>query len=194
VECRGLLERLVRGPLPAAVEALLRTWSQRFGAVVVRPAVILETRAATDLDALQDDLALRPFLRRRLGPTTAEVAAAAVLSLVEALRDAGHLPRVDAALRLAADARQAYTGLVDEQVLEFLLVSLLAFNAARPEQLAELEGATSLLERLQHQFPRARLTELRAAAGRLAGDLRAAPPPSPARRKARNPQRRRPPT
>jgi hypothetical protein len=111
---------------------------------------------------------------------------------VEALREAGHLPSVDAALRLSADSRLAYAGLVDEQVLEFLLVSLLAFNAARPEQLAELEGATSLLERLQRQFSDARLTELGHAAARLSGDLRAAPASAPARRKTRKPRRPRP--
>jgi hypothetical protein len=68
--------------------------------------------------------------------------------------------------------RRAYAGLVDEQVLEFLLVSLLAFEAAWPERLTELEGSSALLERLQHQFPPERLAALRAAAHRLAGRLR----------------------
>ena len=46
--------------------------------------------------------------------------------------------------------------MIDEQVLEFLLVSLLAFSEARPERLAELEGALGLLERLERQFWRRR--------------------------------------
>jgi hypothetical protein len=99
------------------------------------------------------------------------VTAADALELAAALRGVGHLPRVDAALRLAAEPRRAYAGLVDEQVLEFLLVSLLAFELAWPERLAELEGSTGLRERLEHQFPSARLAELRAAASRLAGTL-----------------------
>jgi hypothetical protein len=103
--------------------------------------------------------------------TVAEVSAADALELAAALRASGHLPRVDAALRLAAEPRRAYAGLVDEQVLEFLLVSLLAFQTARPERLGELEGALGLLERLERQFPPERLRELRAAASRLAGEL-----------------------
>src|SRR5207237_276243 len=78
---------------------------------------------------------LRPFLRGRLGPTVAEVAAADALELAARLHEEGHMPRVDAALRLVSEPRRAYPGLVDEQVLEFLLVSLLAFRQARPEQL-----------------------------------------------------------
>ena len=108
----------------------------------------------------------------------------------------GHLPRVDAALRLAAEPRRAYAGLVDEQVLEFLLVSLLAFRVAWPERLAELEGSAALLERLEHQFPPARLAELRASAERLAGGLAAAPRrpgASPRTRSGRVRRSRRPP-
>jgi len=81
-----------------------------------------------------------------------------------------------------------YAGLVDEQVLEFLLVSLLAFSEARPERLAELEGALGLLERLERQFAPPRLDELNADARRLAGDLLATPAsaaPSTRRRRPR---------
>jgi hypothetical protein len=56
---------------------------------------------------------------------------------------------------------------VDEQVLEFLLVSLLAFQQARPERLVEPEGATSLLD--QSAPPPERLREPRTVAERLAG-------------------------
>jgi hypothetical protein len=102
------------------------------------------------------------------------------------------LPQVDAALRLSADPRRAYAGLVDEQVLEFLLVSLLAFQRAQPEQLASLEGSMVLLERLERQFPPQRLVELRAAAARLAGNLNSAPPaPRPKPKRARSRPNRR---
>jgi hypothetical protein len=76
-------------------------------------------------------------------------------------------------------------------VLEFLLVALLAFSTARPAVLDELEGATSLRERLERQFPPERLSALRTAAARLAGDL-AAGPPVRAKTRARRPRRQRP--
>ena len=114
---------------------------------------------------------MRPFVRERLAPTVVEIAAADALELAAALRAGGQLPRVDAALRLAAEPKRAYAGLVDEQVLEFLLVSLLAFQVAWPERLSELEGSTALLERLEHQFPPARLSELRARGAAAGGRL-----------------------
>src|SRR5207302_11047285 len=157
--------------------------------VAVRPAVLIEARSAAELDEAIADERVRPFVRARIGPMVAEVPAGDVLELAAKLREAGHLPRVDAALRLAAEPRRAYAGLVDVQVLEFLLVSLLAFQRARPEQLAQLEGSLTLLERLERQFPRERLGELRAAADHLAGELgmaAASVPDSPRRpRRAR---------
>jgi hypothetical protein len=170
-DCRRLLRKLTQGPLPETVEARLTAWEQRFGALGVRPAVLVEARSPAELDDAIADDRVRPFVRARLGPTVAEVAAADVLALAAALREGGHLPRVDAALRLASEPRRAYAGLIDEQVLEFLLVGLLAFQRARPEYLGELEGARSLLERLERQFPPERLSQLRAAAASLAGEL-----------------------
>jgi hypothetical protein len=170
-ECRRLLLRLTEDVLPTAIEERLAAWRQRFGAVEVRPAVLVEARSPRELDEVLADDRIRPFVRARVGVTVAEVSAADALELAAALRASGHLPRVDAALRLAAEPRRAYAGLVDEQVLEFLLVSLLAFQTARPERLGELEGALGLLERLERQFPPERLRELRAAASRLAGEL-----------------------
>ena len=186
-ECRQLLGQLTQAALPTSVDERLSAWDRRFGALDIRPAVLLEGRAAADLDEALTDESVRPFVRKRLGPEVAEVAAADALELAAVLRAGDHLPRVDAALRLAAEPRRAYAGLVDEQVLEFLLVSLLAFRGAWPERLAELEGSASLLERLEHQFPPARLSELRNAAERLAGALRSAPvgPPRKARRTVR---------
>lgn len=170
-ECRQLVSKLTQAALPAEIEARLAAWDRRFGALDIRPAVLLAARSAADLDAVLAEERVRPFVRSRLGPEVVEVAAADALELAAALRDADHLPRVDAALRLGAEPGRAYAGLVDEQVLEFLLVSLLAFRQAWPERLAELEGSAALLERLEHQFPPARLAELRSAAQRLAGTL-----------------------
>ena len=189
-ECRRLLRKLTQGPLPEAVDTKLAAWESRYGALGVRPAVLVEARSEAELDEAIADERVRPFVRARLGPTVAEVPAADVLELAAALRDGGHLPRVDAALRLASEPRRAYAGLIDEQVLEFLLVGLLAFQRARPEYLGELEGSLSLLERLERQFPPERLSQLHAAAVRLAGELGAGvarPParPGPRRRRKR---------
>jgi hypothetical protein len=174
-ECRQLLLKLSLARLPDEVESRLSGWEQRFGALQIRPAVLLEAQTAEELEAVAAEDEVRPFLRGRIGACAVEVAAADALELAAALRSSGHLPRVDAALRLAAQPRQAFGGLVDEQVLEFLLVSLLAFQTAWPERLADLEGSTALLERLEHQFPPERLAELRTAANRLAGQLPGAP-------------------
>jgi hypothetical protein len=182
-ECRRLLTRLSQAALPDRVEERLAAWRERYGAVAVRPVVLLDARTASELDSVLAEDTVQPFIQRRLGPTTAEVAAAEALALATALRASGHLPRVDAALRLVAEPRRSYVGLVDEQVLEFLLVSLLAFQHARPERLAELEGALSLLQRLERQFATERLAELRTAAARLAGELRASPPRPKSRRR-----------
>jgi hypothetical protein len=192
-ECRKLLRQLTQTELPKSVEERLSAWEQRFGALEIRPAVLLEARTAHDLDAALAEERVRPFVRSRLSEKVAEVTAADALELAAALRATDHLPRVDAALRLAADARKSFVGLVDEPVLEFLLVSLLAFQSAWPERLSELEGSTSLLERLEHQFPPARLSELRSAAERLAGRLRSAPTSSSGRR-AQPSRRRSPPS
>ncbi len=188
-ECRQLLRELTQAELPAAIDARLHAWDQHFGALTIRPAVVLEGRSAAELEAVTADEHVRPFVRGQLSRTLVEVTAADALELAAVLRSVGHLPRVDAALRLAAEPKRAYAGLVDEQVLEFLLVSLLAFEVAWPERLAELEGAAGLRERLEHQFPAARLAELRAAANRLAGALGSAGPSVRARRRASGPKR-----
>ncbi len=171
-ECTQLLERLTGGPLPGSVAAQLAAWESRFGALALRPAVILDARSAEELQAAAALEGVKPFIRRPLGPTVAEVPASHALELAQALRAAGHLPRVDAALRLMA-GRRAYAAFVDERVLEFLLVSLLAFQRAEPQHLAQLEGSLTLLERLEGLFPPERLEALRAAASSLAGELRA---------------------
>ena len=88
-ECRRLLERLTRGALPPAIEAQLAEWDAAFGALVLRPAVVLEARSEALMDELLTLDAIRPFVRRRLGATVADVPAAEVIGLVDALRAAG---------------------------------------------------------------------------------------------------------
>jgi hypothetical protein len=184
--CRQLLERLTQASLPAAVEARLADWERGFGALALRPAVLLEARSPSDLDSVEGLQVVRPFLRRRLSPSVAEVAASQAPALVEELHSAGHLPRVDAALRLMA-GRNAYATMIDERVLEFLLISLLALREVGPEQLAHLEGSLDLLERLEALFPQEQLRTIREAAAQLAATIRS----SPRAPSQRSPRRRR---
>jgi hypothetical protein len=174
LELRQLLGRLTGASLPAEVDARLSDWERRFGAIALRPAVLLEAREASDLDAVQELRAIRRVIRRRLSPTVAEVAASQAPTLVDMLHSAGHLPRVDAALRLMA-GRNAYAAMVDERVLEFLLTCLLALREVRPEQLAHLEGSLDLVERLEDLFPPEELKSIHEAAAQLAGILNSAP-------------------
>lgn len=186
-ECRTLLLRLGGGTLPELVMDQLDEWGERTGAIALRPTVLLEARDPADLARLRAEDAFREFFRSEadLGPGVAEVPASKVPAFTEALRAAGYFPEVDAALRLMA-GRRAYSSLVDEQVLEFLFASLLAFRAVAPDQVAALEGAPSLLERLESIFPPEHRTRITEAANHLAAALRGATglPSSAPRRRA----------
>jgi len=78
-ECRRLLARLTVGALPVAVDERLASWHARYGAVAVRPAVLVEARSEDELDAALAEDSVQPFIQRRLGPLAAEVAAADAL-------------------------------------------------------------------------------------------------------------------
>lgn len=182
-ECRELLTRLTGDTLPPDVERLLSDWEHRFGALVLRPAVLLEAHDAADLDEALAAEGIARLVKTRLSPTLAEVPASHAAELADALHAVGHLPRLDASLRLLA-GRRAYQSLVDERTLEFLLVSLLAFERARPEQLLQLEGAPALTARLRELFPPQRLAELEAAAAHLAATF---PLPTASRRRKKAP-------
>ena len=174
-DCRRLLQKLTQAPLPELIDERLSAWQGRFGALNVRPAVLVEARSQAELDDALSDERVRRLVRARLGPTSVEVPAADALELATLLRQTGHLPRVDAALRLSADPRRAYASLIDQQVLEWVLVSLLAFRDARPEHMAELEGSSTLLDRLSDSSRRSGSASLRASACGSAGELRRTP-------------------
>ncbi|HYY89455.1 MAG TPA: hypothetical protein VFA49_11720, partial [Chloroflexota bacterium] len=50
-ECRQLLERLCEAPVPTRVASDLDSWGERFGALALRPAVVLEARDEAELEA-----------------------------------------------------------------------------------------------------------------------------------------------
>lgn len=178
---RSLLVSLTASDPPEAIQERLRHWESAAGALHLRPAVLLEGTSRDLLDTVLALEGVRGGVRRRIGETVAEVAGSRAVELAEAMQRAGHLPRVDASLRLMA-GRRAYPGLVDEQVLEFLLLSLLAFRRARPEALARLEGALNLLDQLEALFPADRLQALRLAAANLSAELTSSVSlPAPAR-------------
>ncbi|MBI2755814.1 MAG: hypothetical protein HYX52_03795 [Chloroflexi bacterium] len=172
---RQLLRKLSE-ELPPDVAAALDRWEARQGSVRLRPAVLMEVGSSAEAEALRSLDSVGPHIRREVGTGVFEIAGAQAPNVAEALRRAGYLPSVDPALQLMAGQR-GYSGLVDKQVLEFLLVSLLAFQSAQPEHLAQLEGALALLERLEALFPAGQVREARQAAQLLAGSLEARPPP-----------------
>ena len=167
---------------PARVEDRLRGWQERFGAVSVRPAVLVEARTQPE--------STRPL------PTSASAAWSARGSVRRPRRSPpptrsssppsfGSRPpapgrrRAASVVGPAAGVRQpggpAGAGVPAGEPA--------GIPARAPEHLAELEGSATLLERLELQFPPERLRELRAAAARLGGELQARVPVRKTRRR-----------
>src|SRR5207244_13253849 len=59
-DCRRLLLKLTRSALPETIETRLAAWEGRFGALSVRPAVVLEARTAAELDEAIGTETVRP--------------------------------------------------------------------------------------------------------------------------------------
>ncbi|MBI4494271.1 MAG: helicase-associated domain-containing protein [Chloroflexi bacterium] len=183
-----LLAAVLGAPLSERVKQTLSAWAAEYGQASIRPAVLLsvadEQLAARLLDAPE----LAPYLRSRVGPTTAQVAASQVEPLVRQLRALGCYPALDASLRLMA-SRGAYAGLVDERTLELLLVSVEALRRLAPTALAELEDVGELRYRLQASLGSERSRRLEAIARRAVKEAASGQPP--ARSKGKQPVGRR---
>ena len=110
-ECRRLLRKLTQGPLPERSAQAGRLAGALRRARCAARRCCSKPRSADELDeAVADErrAAVRPCVAS--GRRWPKSPAADVLELAAALRDGGHLPRVDAALRLAAEPRRAYAG------------------------------------------------------------------------------------
>lgn len=147
-DLRRLLERGSGQPLPEAFAAALDRWAPRLGRIHIRPQVVLLTQTAEELDAILERAEVRAAIRERLGPRAASVPAARSQELADLLERQGHLPELDASLRLMA-GRRAYAALVDQRVVETLLFSLRALRALDPRLLEGLAEVDVLIRRLE---------------------------------------------
>jgi hypothetical protein len=174
---RRLLERAVGGPPPLAFSLALERWSARAGRFRLKPMVVLAAEDAAELQALTDRPELSGLIRERLGPTAAAVAPARAGDLAETLERLGHIPEVDAALRLMA-GRRAYPALIDQHALESLLFCLRLIKVLKPDLLSEIPDPERLAIRLEQALgpiaaPRIS-RRARSAARRLRNELRKA--------------------
>jgi hypothetical protein len=176
-DLRRLLERAVGGPPPLAFSLALERWSARAGRFRLKPFVVLAAEDAGELEELLDRPDISGLIRERLGPTTAAVAPARASELAEKLERMGHIPEVDAALRLLA-GRRAYPALIDQHTLEALLFCLRLIKVLKPDLLGEVPNAERLASRLEQALgpiaaPRIS-RRARSAARRLRNELRKA--------------------
>jgi XPB/Ssl2-like helicase family protein len=108
------LQRHSRKELPQNVAYSLRSWGKLYGQVELRPAVLLEARTPELLEELRQHARLGPRLGKALSETLCELPAGGLEEVLEALGEAGHLPRLDEALRgpgqgsVAVDDQEAY--------------------------------------------------------------------------------------
>lgn len=89
------LRNATDGELPERVVAQLRAWATGWGRITLRRCVLLETDDPALLRDLQRQPHLRRFLERQLNNRTATVAGEQLEDLIEALRRAGYLPRLE---------------------------------------------------------------------------------------------------
>jgi hypothetical protein len=175
------LESAAARPLPAAFRAALAGWDVRAGRFKLRPAVLLLADDEQELTRVLGQLEGSELIRERLGPRAAAVGAARAPELAAALDRLGHLPELDAALRLMA-GRRAYSALVDQETLETLLLCLRLVRALDPALAAELAPGDRLSRRLEQALgPIATgriVRRARSAARRLRPARRPAPRPS----------------
>lgn len=83
------------GALPAQVETQLRSWATGWGRITLRRCLVLETDDPALLRDLQHQPHLRHFFERQLNNRTVTVADENLAGLVETLRRAGYLPRLE---------------------------------------------------------------------------------------------------
>ena len=170
-----LLERATGGDLMLPFRLALERWGARSGRLRLRPMVVLSAEDPDELSGLLERADVAGLVRERLGPAAAAVTPARAIELAEALERHGHLPEVDAALRLMA-GRRAYSTLVDQHTLETLLFCLRLIGTFKPSLIRELPNAEALTRRLEQALgpiaaPRIS-RRARAAARRLREQLR----------------------
>ncbi len=91
----ALLERISGGRVPPNVSASLRNWAEKFGAVRLRRAVVLQVRKEITLQELRTLPQTAPYLVEVLSSRAALVSEEDWPRLVEELRKLGYLPQVE---------------------------------------------------------------------------------------------------
>jgi hypothetical protein len=89
------LEQSANGFLPERVKERLRGWAGGYGRISIERLTVLEVDDVHLLRELQRRPEISRYLTRPLGPRTVAVAPESVEAIVEALRQAGYLPRVE---------------------------------------------------------------------------------------------------
>ncbi|HIP95693.1 MAG TPA: hypothetical protein EYH32_00575 [Anaerolineae bacterium] len=91
----AFLERISGGRVPPNVSVALRGWAEKFGAVRLRRAVVLQVRKEITLQELRTLPQTAPYLIEILSPRAALVKEEDWPRLLEELRKLGYLPQVE---------------------------------------------------------------------------------------------------
>ena len=91
----AFLERISGGRVPSNVSVSLRGWAEKFGAVRLRRAVVLQVRKEITLQELRTLPQTAPYLIEIISPRAALVKEEDWPHLLEELRKLGYLPQVE---------------------------------------------------------------------------------------------------
>ncbi|MHB8990298.1 MAG: helicase-associated domain-containing protein [Chloroflexota bacterium] len=143
-ELRELLETATGESLPPPLREEVERWVADYGRFVLDTGVILAAGTPEDADQLAQLPGTVGCFEVRLGPRVHQVVPGRVWQLVQALRKAGHQPRVDPSVRLQG-ARRAMGEL---EVLRESLFALKLLRSLRQEGV-ELENGSEAARRLE---------------------------------------------
>lgn len=93
-ELRGLMGRLST-QVPQHVLDQIQEWADSYGRLLIEGGILLTVSADEEAEAVGQSPALTSYLGARLGSRTFRVMPGHIWQLVDALREAGHAPRVD---------------------------------------------------------------------------------------------------
>lgn len=89
------LQRAAGGSVPDPVIRQLREWGGRYGRVVVGQHLVLQTASPAVLRQLQQNAEVANCIAKVVGPQAALIHAHAHRKVVQALRRAGHVPKIE---------------------------------------------------------------------------------------------------
>ncbi len=137
-ELRELLQGESTEPLPEAALSEAEQWASAYGRYTLEGGILLVAATAADADLLGDIPEISPCLQGRLGITSFRVAPGRATELVQRLRKAGHIPRIDSSAQL----QRAWSAAGDVALLRESLFALLVLRALHPELQSANEAET----------------------------------------------------